>query len=167
MRKFICALSCATTLATANPSGPVLAATANGTIDVSITIAQACVVGASAPVSFGSQGQLDGNIDAQGSIEVTCTTGTEYNIGLGAGNSAGASIDDRKMTSSTGVATIAYQLYRDAGRIVRWGETVGTDTFGGTGSGSAQQIAVYGRVASQATPGAGTYSDAVTFTVNY
>jgi spore coat protein U-like protein len=167
MRKFICALSCVTTLATTSPSGPALAATATGTLDVSITIAQACVVGTSAPVSFGSQDQLAGSIGAQGSIEVTCTTGTEYNIGLGAGSSAGASVDNRKMTSSTGVATVAYQLYRDSARNERWGETVGTDTLVRTGTGSAQQFPVYGSVTSQATPAAGTYSDAVTFTVTY
>lgn len=164
MRKFICALSCATTLATASLSHPALALTATGTLDATITIARSCVVGTSAPVNFGTQGALDSDIDEEGSIEVTCTTGTKYDIALGAGG--GTSVDARRMSSPAG-DSIAYQLYRNNARTDVWGETAGTNTFAGTGSGSAQQIPVYGRVANQAVPDAGVYSDTVTFTVTY
>jgi hypothetical protein len=46
------------------------------------------------------------------------------------------------------------------------GNTTG-HTVGGTGTGSSQALTVYGRVASQTTPSAGSYSDSVVVTVTY
>jgi spore coat protein U-like protein len=58
-------------------------------------------------------------------------------------------------------------LYSNAGRTTVWGNTVGTDTVAGTGTGATQSLTVYGRVPVQSTPGAGTYTDTVITTVTY
>ncbi len=47
------------------------------------------------------------------------------------------------------------------------GNTVGTNTVSGTGSGAAQNFTVFGRVPSQTTPPPATYSDTIVTTVTY
>jgi spore coat protein U-like protein len=64
-------------------------------------------------------------------------------------------------------ATIPYQLFSNAARTQNWGNTAGTGV-NGTGTGSAVDHTVYGRVPAQAVaPQAGAYSDTVTVTVVY
>ncbi len=48
-----------------------------------------------------------------------------------------------------------------------WGNTIGTDTVAGTGTGSNQSLTVYGRVPVQSTPVGATYTDTVIVTVTY
>lgn len=135
------------------------------TMPVQITIQDACNVSTVAPTTldFGTQGPLIADVDQTATITVTCTTGADYNVALdggGAGN-----IGARRMIN--GGDTVAYQLYRDAGRTLVWGTTIGTDTLAGTGNGLAQALPVYGRVPAQATPPAAVYNDSVTVTVSY
>ncbi|WP_119392979.1 Csu type fimbrial protein [Taklimakanibacter lacteus] len=142
------------------------AAEVTSNLSVTITITNECTAGATSPVNFGSHGVLNANFDATGNISVTCTTSAPYTIGLGAGTGSGATLAARKMTGP-GSATVTYQLYRDSGRSLNWGDLASGDTLTGTGTGSAQTIDVYGRVASQTTPPAGTYDDTVLVTVSY
>jgi spore coat protein U-like protein len=58
-------------------------------------------------------------------------------------------------------------LYSDSGRTTNWGNTVGTDTVSGTGTGSAQSLTAYGRIPSQPTPAPATYSDTIVVTLTY
>jgi spore coat protein U-like protein len=141
-----------------------LAATTTTTFNVSLTITSNCTVSATA-MAFGSSGIISANIDASSTVTVTCTNTTPYSVGLDAGIGAGATVAVRKMTS--GGATVDYSLYQDNGRSTIWGNTVGTNTVGGTGSGSGQALTVYGRVPSQSTPAPGAYSDTITVTVTY
>ena len=62
---------------------------------------------------------------------------------------------------------ITYGLYQDSGRTQPWGDSVGTNTAAGTGSGLTQTFTVYGRVPAQNTPSPGTYADTVVVTVSY
>ena len=67
---------------------------------------------------------------------------------------------------------INYELYLDAGRTQRWGNSLNppsTDTVTGTGTGSPQlpAVTVYGRVPPQTTPSAGSYGDTITVNVTY
>ena len=71
----------------------------------------------------------------------------------------------RKMTS--GANTINYSLYQNSSRTTVWGNTVGTNTVSGTGSGLGQALTVYGRVPPQTTPAPGTYTDTIVATVTY
>lgn len=135
------------------------------TMPVQITIQNACNVSTVAPTTldFGTQGPLVANVDQTATITVTCTTGANYNVALNGGG--GGAINTRRMIN--GSDTVAYQLYRDAGRTLVWGMTVGTDTLAGTGNGLAQSLPVYGRVPAQTTPPAAVYNDSVTVTVSY
>ena len=105
-------------------------------------------------------------LDAQSQISLTCTSGTAWNVGLSQGDFAGATVTSRKMTGP-GASSMGYSLYRNSGRTLNWGNTVGTDTVSGTGSGSAQSVTVYGRVpASQDLP-AGSYQDTIIATITF
>jgi spore coat protein U-like protein len=75
-------------------------------------------------------------------------------------------VTTRKMTSGGG-ATINYSLYTDSGRTTVWGNTIGTNTVAGTGSGSSQGLTVFGRIPPQTTPAPATYSDSIIATVTY
>ena len=60
-----------------------------------------------------------------------------------------------------------YSLYQDSARTQNWGSSIGVDTVAGTGTGLTQSVSVYGRVAAQTTPAAGTYTDTIVVTVTY
>jgi len=62
---------------------------------------------------------------------------------------------------------VSYSLFQTAGRTLNWGNTVGTDTLSGTGTGIAQSLPVHGRVpASQSMP-TGGYQDTIVATVTF
>ena len=67
----------------------------------------------------------------------------------------------------SGAAQLTYALYRDAARTLNWGNTVGTDTLAGTGTGSAQASTVYGRIAAGQLPAPGGYVDTITATITF
>nr|WP_244423681.1 spore coat U domain-containing protein [Nitratireductor pacificus] len=153
-------------LASFASAGPVHSATATGTMNVRVTIQAECTVVSAADLDFGTQGVLSADIDQTTTINVQCTDGTPYNVGLNAGTGAGASVTTRYMTGP-GSAVVAYGLYRDAAHALVWGDTVSSDTVGGTGNGSSQALTVYGNVPPQTTPAAGAYADLVTITITY
>lgn len=141
---------------------------ASTTFDVTLTITAACTIDAPAAtdVAFGSQPSSATNIDAAGQLNVNCTPGTGYAIALSPGlNAGGGGIAARAMASPDGTL-VPYQLYQDPARSTVWGETPGTDTVAGTGSGAVQTGPVYGRVPSANFPAA-TYTDTVTATITY
>jgi spore coat protein U-like protein len=144
---------------------PVGASTSQYSFTVTATVSSSCNVGATS-LNFGSTGILNSNVDATNTVTATCTSTTPYNIGLNAGTGSGATVTARKMTSGAG-ATINYSLYSNSGRTTNWGNTVGTDTVSGTGSGLGQNYTVYGRVPAQTTPAPTTYSDTIVATVTY
>jgi len=139
--------------------------TANPTFTVSATVTSNCIVSA-ATLNFGTQGVLVANVDATTTVSVTCTQAVAYTVGLDAGTGSGATVAARKMTGPAS-ATVTYSLYRDSARTQVWGQTIGTDTIAGTGSGSAQVSTVYGRTPPQTTPAPGTYTDTIVVTITY
>lgn len=132
---------------------------------VSATVTSNCFVSAT-PLNFGnSVGLLTSVVTATTSLGVQCSYSTAYNVGLDGGQNSGGNINARKMV--LGANSIGYQLYQNSGRTTVWGNTVGTNTVAGTGSGNTQSLTVYGSVPAQVTPPAGTYSDTITVTVTY
>jgi spore coat protein U-like protein len=98
-------------------------------------------------------------------LRATCTPGSSYNVGLNEGTSPGATVNQRKMVS--GAQALNYQLYSDASRSRIWGNTIGTDTVTGVGTGMAQDHTVFGAVpAAQVVP-AGDYADTITVRIYY
>lgn len=142
----------------------VLGATATTNFTVQMTITDDCTVTTTGALNFGSSAAINANVDGTTTISVQCTNGTGYTIGLNGGSTAN-NVSARKMTS--GSATIDYSLYQDSARSILWGDTVGTNTVAGTGSGAAVSHTVYGRVPAQTTPAAGLYTDTITVTVTY
>lgn len=145
-------------------SCPLGASTSQYSFTVSATVISSCNVSATTH-DFGSTVAIASNVDATSTITAQCTNTTPYNIGLNAGTGTGATVAIRKMTS--GGATINYSLYTNSARTTVWGNTVGTNTVAGTGSGVAQNVTAFGRAPSQTTPVPATYSDTIVTTVTY
>ncbi|WDD94929.1 spore coat U domain-containing protein [Burkholderia sp. FERM BP-3421] len=143
--------------------------TATATFNVTLTIQANCTIAAT-PLAFGTTGVLAAALNQQTTLSVTCSNLTPYNVGLDAGNVTGSTVTARLLagtaTGNTGT-TVGFQLYQDSGHTTVWGNTQGTNTVGGTGSGSAQTINVYGQVAAQSTPKPDTYQTTVTATVYF
>jgi spore coat protein U-like protein len=151
-------LGCNGLLTTTNAGGSFVAQT---------TVEKNCRLSVSQNLEFGTVTVLNQAIDKQGTLSVTCTKDTVFNISLGPGSATGATTATRKMTRVGGGATIDYALYRASGASAPWGNTIGTDTYSGTGTGLAVSIPVYGRVPAQPTPVAADYRDNVVVTVTY
>jgi spore coat protein U-like protein len=137
----------------------------NGSFPFTATAAvqPVCTVSA-ANLSFGIvAGFLTSNRDATSAISLRCTYRAAWQIGLDNGQHASASV--RRMSGPGGLIT--YGLFRDTPGGLRWGSTLNTDTLTGTGTGSTQNLTVYGRVSPQTTPAAGTYTDTIVVTVTY
>lgn len=143
--------------------------TASANFTVSLTIQANCSITAN-PLAFGTTGVLGSAINQQTTVAVTCTNTTPYNVGLDAGTVTGSTVTNRMMAGTsagnTGT-TVNFELYQDSGHATVWGNTQGTDTVSGTGTGSAQSIAVYGQVPAQATPQPDTYQTTVRATVYF
>jgi len=135
------------------------------TFRVSARVEAVCEVTASDLV-FGTYTAQSGT-PLQGTtlLRATCTPDTNYNIGLNEGTSPGATVNQRNMVS--GARTLDYQLYSDSARNTIWGNTTGTDTVTGVGTGLAVDHTVFGAVpAAQVVP-AGDYQDTVTVRIYY
>jgi spore coat protein U-like protein len=148
-------------------SAPASAATVGTTLAANATVTANCTV-SSSPLAFGNVNTISGsNVDGTGGLSVTCTNGTAWAASAGVGAGSGASFASRKMTS--GANLLNYNLYTSSGYTTVWGDGTGsTATIGGTGSGSAQAVTVYGRVGSgQTTVPTGAYADTVAVTVTY
>ncbi|MGP8184833.1 MAG: spore coat U domain-containing protein [Terracidiphilus sp.] len=141
-------------------STPAAAVTASTTFQVTANVAATCSISANA-LSFAAYTGAVNN--ATTTLSVYCTNTTPYNVGLDAGASGGT-VTTRAMKSGTN--TLAYWLYSDTNRTVNWGNTTGS-WVGGTGSGSAQTLTVYGQIPASEPMIIGSYSDTITATVNY
>ncbi|HEL3780285.1 TPA: spore coat protein U domain-containing protein [Stenotrophomonas maltophilia] len=122
-------------------------------------------------MNFGNvTGGIPANIDQTATLTLTCLKNTAYQISLNNGQNNPAATSTRRMATTLGTGTyyLTYELYRDSARSLRWGNTLNVDTVGGTGSGSAQQLTIYGRVPPvTGQPPAGTYNDLVQVTITY
>ena len=143
------------------------AATTTTNFNVQITITNSCTIVSATNLNFGSVGVIGAaGVDSTSTITVQCTSLAPYNVGLSAGIGSGATVGSRFMTSAAS-NKVGYSLYQDAAHSLVWGETIGTDTIAGTGTGASQALTIYGHVPSQATPAAAVYNDTVTATVTY
>ena len=122
-------------------------------------------------MNFGNvTGSIASNIDQTATLTLTCLKNTAYRISLDNGQNNPAATSTRRMRTTIGSNNyyLAYELYRDAARSLRWGNTLNVDTASGTGNGSAQQLTIHGRVPPvSGQPPAGTYSDLVQVTITY
>jgi spore coat protein U-like protein len=135
------------------------------------TVVNNCTISTSAlasgnydPVSANASTALDGT----GTVTVTCTKDATTKITLGQGSNANTGSTDaaplRRMTDGTNF--LSYSLYSDSGRTTVWGNTPATGVDH-TGTGTATNITVYGRVSAGQNVPAGSYSDTVLATVTF
>ncbi len=132
------------------------------TFAVTVTIQATCLISVP-PLAFGAY--AGAALQGATLITITCTDTTPYTIGLSAGGAPGATVRTRNMTA--GASMVGYVLTSDAAYEVNWGNTAGTDTIAGTGTGAAQTMIVYGRIAAGQFAAPSTYTDTVTATVSY
>jgi len=143
------------------------AVTRTATFDISMKIVADCSISAAA-MDFGqSQGMLSTAVTTSSNISVTCTNTTPYNVGLNAGTGTGSSGTTRYMSGTgSSAGAVRFNLYQTPGAGA-WGNTQGSDTMSGTGTGSLQTLTVYGEIPAQATPAPDTYKSTVTATVYF
>ncbi len=147
---------------------PAEAATTTATFDVTANVAVSCTMTA-APLGFGVYDPHAGTpLDAQSNLSVDCTNGANFDIELDRGLH-GASVTTREMANNSAPSVLLqYSLFSDPARTQNWGQTEGVDDVDGTGTGSTQQIGVYGRIpAGQTTATAGGYADTITATLTF
>lgn len=144
---------------------PAAATDLTTTFQAKIVIVNACTALSADTLDFGSQGVLSAAVDQTTTLNVTCTSGAPYTVKLSAGAnpSTAGDINTRRMKNGAS-DYVGYNLYSDSPGGTAWDNTTGVSR---SGTGSAEAITVYGRVAAQATPPAGTYTDTVTVTVSY
>lgn len=162
----------AAALACLGPGDEALAATVTTNLTVSATISNNCTI-STAAVAFGAYDPIVTNLaaalDGTGTVTTTCTSGASPVITLGQGANAGFGSTDaapqRQMAS--GSDHMSYGLYQNAGRTTMWGNTSGTAPTAVAGTGVAQNVTVYGRVAAGLNLPTGSYSDTVVATVTF
>ena len=135
----------------------------SSTFSVTGSVAPICSVSAGT-LGFGSySGSI---VNATATVTVNCTNTAPYQVSLSGGSSQSGSA--RRMAGPLS-SYLSYQLFRDSGRTLTWGD--GSAQLGarqgGTGNGSAQSLTVYGRIPAGQTVAAGSYSDSVVVTVEY
>ncbi|TWI67302.1 spore coat protein U-like protein [Pseudoduganella lurida] len=167
-RALIAATIAATTLA-AFPGQAAVYSNGNkpATFDVTMGIIADCTISAAA-MNFGAaRGVLATAVNATSNITVTCTNTTPFNLGLDQGTGTGSSGTDRYLTGTgASPASVKFNLLQASGGA-QWGNTQGTDTLGGTGTGVQQTLTVYGEIPAQASPRPDTYKSTITATVYF
>lgn len=156
---------------------PAQAATSVGTIGVSLTVTNACVINGSSSVqadagslgsiNFPTQPGIFGDVDSQmigamGALQVLCSPGVApvLTVGSGANDSSGR----RRLASSSN--TVPYRLFTDSGRTNEI--TIGQQIALGTATTSAINVPIYARVNSGGVVlPAGTYTDIVQVTLSW
>lgn len=159
---------CALALATASmlDLAPSYAATRTATFNVTAQVVSDCTIVSAPNLDFGTIGVLNIAYYANSTLVVACTPGTAYTVGLDAGSVSGSTVGTRYLNGPGG--NLNFVLTRDSGYAQIWGNTPGTDTAGGTGTGSNQNYTIYGRInAMQATRAPGSYTTTVTATITY
>lgn len=120
-------------------------------------------------MNFGTvAGGIPANIDQTATLTLTCLRRTAYQISLDNGRNSLGTVRRMATTVNNTSYYLNYELYRDASRSQRWGNTLTVDTYSSTGTGSAQQVTIYGRVSPvTGQPVAGTYADRIQVTITY
>ena len=152
-------------------SGQAGAANNTGTVAVSTTVANACVVTNSPSISFGIFNPTDGaNVDQTGTVSIACTRGAVAKVALDAGANGGRGGSGSRAMSDGSGDYLGYEIYQDSLRATLWGTGAAAETEPGAPSTSAVNYTAYGRVptasSNQNVP-AGSYSDTVNLSISF
>ncbi len=157
----------AATAAAALFASPAAAAPPSANLSVNATVSANCTISTTG-LDFGSIDTLSASpVLGTGGVAVACTNGSAWTISADVGTGTGATFATRRMKS--GANLLNYTLFTDSARTTVWGDgTNSTGVIGATGTGSTQNVTIYGRIpGSQTGVPAGVYSDTVSVTVTY
>jgi spore coat protein U-like protein len=167
-------IAAGTTVLGLGATSAILAGTSTANLPVTATIAANCAI-STAAVAFGTYDPTVVNattpLDQPGTVTVTCTSGASTTVTLGQGANAGGGSTPaapvRRMSDGGGTPNyLAYSLYSDSGHTAVWGDTALTGVAH-TGTGTATNLTVYGRVGAGQNVPVGSYSDTVVATVTF
>jgi spore coat protein U-like protein len=143
-------------------STPAFASTTTGTIAVTATVTSQCTLSTTG-LSFGTY--YGAVTNATAILTINCGNGIPYTVGLDGGSNGGTEGGTLYMLLS-GTTTLGYAVFQDAAHNTPWGNTT-SNWLGQTGSGSNQNINVYGQIPAGTPPAFGNYSDTIHVTINY
>jgi spore coat protein U-like protein len=147
-------------------AGAASAAEVSDSFQVTLTIADACEITANNNMDFGTKSFLNTAHDASVDFTIQCTSGTPASISLNGGSGTTGSHTYRTM--ETGSESIEYGLYTSDEYTTFWGNGSSQNTtVSYTGTGSPDDLTIYGRTREQGEPSAGTYTDIITITATY
>lgn len=154
----------AAALATAGLAGNAVAASADASFTVNLSIDGSCRFIAADNITFPAQAAQAGTVNATGRLVVQCTNALPFTLSLDEGDN-GANVNARAM--SNGTSDVAYQLYTASNAV--WGADTGTGTGTGFGSGAPydHSFVVNATATLVGTETVGNYTDTVTATVTY
>lgn len=174
------AVACLLAAATAAYLPTATAGTANGTLNVSLTINASCTVngGSAAALNFGTYtGVPTGPLSQNTTFTVTCTNLAPYTVGMSKGAN-GTSTSARTMKGAAHSSTVGYSLYLPTGKAsgvttcttTNWDDTGGTNYGSDTGTSTAQTWTVCGSVPAASLPttlAVDSYTDTVAIDVAF
>lgn len=136
------------------------ATTGTYTLTARATIPDQCQVSAT-DLDFGTRNTPLTQADSESTVSVRCSNSTDFLVGLSNGSHGQRNL-------SNGSYLVSYELYRDAGRSLRWGNSAGERQSGtGQGPGTGLSFTVFGRVFADANAEVGSYRDTVTVEVTF
>jgi len=143
------------------------------TLRVSAHVVSDCVVTVR-DLLFGDYDPVAANrsqaLDATADVTLTCTRGTiasiDLNDGLHDSQARASGVGSRAMGSGAR-NILSYDLYKDAGRRVRWGQYVAGMAMAAAPSTAPRTVVVYGRVPANQDAPVGRYVDEVLVTVRF
>jgi len=144
------------TPAMAGPNG-----TVTRTMDVVLNVTTACTMTTSTTMDFGFLTTVTANTQSTASATVRCTPNAAYTVKIDNGQNFGAGTQ-RKLKSTTGTATVDYNVFDSTGTAA-W-PVAGVP---GTGTGLDQTLNIVGKLAQTTEVAAGTYKDLLTITLDY
>ncbi len=146
-------------LAVIMTAGSVMAATTNGTFDVTTNVAAACSITASPNIAFGAYDPTGSDITANGVLGFRCTKNTAYDITIDA---------TRQMTGATYSNSLNYDVYYTSALTTAWASTTGNINGQGTTTSNAPQTkTLYGKLAGGQDVFVDSYSQTIAIHINF
>lgn len=148
------------------------ASTQNLTVLVTATVGATCTV-RNSDLNFGDYvGGSPTPLTGLATVTANCAAGQPYAIGLSEGSYPGATTTSRRMSITDGgsPAALSYGLYTDPAGTINWGNNFNgatQDVVQGTGTGTDQEIPVYGKIPAGENVRTGHYEDTVLVTMSY
>ena len=177
MKQKIFASALSLALATAGLIGaaPAFAGTVTGSLPVSATVANSCVISSVNAIAFGAYDPANANasapLKATGAVNVTCTKGGSVSVALDQGANPTASstcVAPARQMKDSGTDVLAYSIYSDSADTKAWGcDATNEVSFTSASVSTPTALSTYGSIPAAQDVPAGSYNDTVTVTVSF